>query len=221
LKDEPNKPPRWHYFPAEDQLKRARSAYVDYFTPGGEVLDFGCGRGEFLELLRASKRRGYGVEYDTDLVDICLRKGLHVIQGDVLDFFERNPTRRWDGIFMGHLIEHFDSATALRLLQLASTRLKPGGRIVILTPNPNFLPGVGDFWSDMTHCRPYPMNGLKDAFTRLGLRLVAHGTDPHSRLRVTWHRPLEAVVNSVRLFLLRLIMLEYYDGGEIFLVGEK
>ena len=210
-----------HYFPPENQMKSARAFYLKFFKPKGKVLDLGCGRGEFLELLQESGRSGQGVEVDAKLVSICQEKGLKVVQDNAINFLKKKGDESWDGIFIGHLIEHLYYEDAFDLLDLAARRLNPGGRLVVVTPNPNFLPGIGEFWSDMTHRRPYSLNGLKGIFTHLGLNIVDCGVDPATRLRTTWKRPLEALINLFRLFLLRLIMLNHYSGNEIYIAGEK
>jgi len=79
---------RLHHYPSEKQMRNARRYYLKYFHPHGEVLDLGCGRGEFLELLRQSNRCGQGVEVDARIANICRQKGLDVIQGDVIDFLD-------------------------------------------------------------------------------------------------------------------------------------
>jgi len=174
-----------------------------------------------LELLRQSNRCGQGVEADAHIVNICRQKGLDVIQGDVIAFLKKRKDKKWDGIFMGHIIEHFDFKTASHLLQLAAQSLKQGGRLVVLTPNPNFLPGVGQFWSDMTHCRPYTVDGLRDSLRHSGLKIIEAGVDPSTKLRTSWLHPIEAIINLVRLLILRLIVLEHYSGSEIYVVGER
>lgn len=202
-------------------MKAAREIYVEYFRIGGNVLDLGCGRGEFLELLAERRCNAFGVEIDSNLVEFCARKGFNVLNSDVLEFLEHKNTKKWDGIFISHLVEHLDSVSALRMLDLASKSLNPNGRLIVLTPNPDFLPGMGEFWSDMTHLRPYTLNGLKDFFSRIGLRIVAFGIDPNSKLRISWRHPIEALINLSRLFVLRILMLENYSGGEIYIVGER
>ncbi len=210
----------FHCFPSEARMKASRKRYLAHFPRGGQVLDLGCGRGEFLELLRDGGMKGMGVEVDPALVEICRNKGLRVKRADALSIFEET-CEQWDGIFIGHLIEHLEPEAVCRLLGEASRCLSPGGRIVILTPNPNFLPGVGPFWSDLTHRRPYPLRSLVLLFKELGLEVISSGVEPASKLRVHWKDPLGSAINLVRLFLLRLIVLEEYDGDEIFIVGEK
>jgi len=211
---------RPHYFPTESQLRAARRPYLEYLPPGGRVLDLGCGRGEFLELLRESGRQGIGVESDPALVGVCRSKGLKVEQASASEFL-RDDAGEWDAITIGHLIEHLPGSEAYLLLKAAAKRLRSGGRLIVLTPNPNFLPGVGAFWSDMTHVRPYPLAGLRSLLADVGLNVVAWGVDRASRLDVSWRHPYNALVNRTRLLFLRLIMLEDYDGGEIFVVGER
>ena len=210
-----------HYYPSEDKMKSARKYYIKYFCPNGEILDLGCGRGEFLELLRETNRHGQGIETDAGIVNICRQKGLEVIHSDATVFLKSEKDKKWDGIFMGHIIEHLDWKGATELLTLASNRLKRTGRLVVLTPNPHFLPSVGHFWSDMTHRRPYTIDGLKSFLSFTGLRIIEAGVDPATKLRVSWRHPREAIINLARLIILRLVMLEYYDGGEIYVVGEK
>lgn len=212
---------RPHYFPSEAQMKRTRIRYLDYILPGGKVLDLGCGRGEFLELLEQSGRIARGVELDPDLVKICMSKGLGVEENDALTFLKNAIDEGWDAIFIGHLIEHLPPDSAIELLSFAAKRLRPKGRLLVLTPNPNFLPGMGDFWSDPTHFRPYPLKSLKKILAHAGLAVVDCGVTPESKLRVDWQHPFGSLINLVRLFVLRLIMLEDYEGGEIFIIGER
>jgi O-antigen chain-terminating methyltransferase len=210
-----------HYFPNEMQMKKDRKRYVDFFPPRGRILDIGCGRGEFLELLNESGRAGLGIELDPALVDVCRQKGLQVEEKDALSYLRMQIDASWDGIFLGHIIEHLTGDETYEILSCAAGRLNPGGRLVIITPNPNFLPGIGSFWSDITHQRPYSLQGLKTIFGKLGIREISNGVSPESRLRTDWRHPWEALINVMRLFVLKLIVLEDYSGGEIYIVGEK
>lgn len=212
---------RPHYFPDEIQMKKDRLRYLAYLPPGGRILDIGCGRGEFLELIKDSGRLGLGVESDPALVELCQKKGLNVLENDARSFFNHANKQSLDGIFMGHIVEHLTIDATHEILLNATSMLNPGGRLIILTPNPNYLPGVGSFWSDMTHQRPYSLEGLRNLFCTLGLREVSSGVSPESMLKVDWTHIWGALINVARLFLLKLIMLETYDGGEIYIVGEK
>lgn len=211
---------RPHFFPSPSQLKQARAWFLRFLPKKGRVLDLGCGRGEVLELLAGQGFQSQGVESDPELVTVCRGKGLEVEAGDVIEYLGRQH-EAWDGVFIGHLIEHMPSDVAHQMLAHARQALRSGGRVVVLTPNPNWLPGVGAFWADPTHVRPYPIAAMRDMLESLGFRIVDAGIDPASKLRPDWGRPLHALVDLCRLLLLRLIVLEHYDGGEIYVVAEK
>jgi SAM-dependent methyltransferase len=201
-------------------MKQARSWFLGFLPKQGRVLDLGCGRGEVLELLQEQGYEAVGVETDNELVRICSEKGLNVANQDVISYLGTNPGP-WDGIFIGHLIEHLPVKRAYDLLSGAWAALRAGGRIILLTPNPNWLPGTGEFWSDPTHVRPYSISALSHMLQSIGFFIIDTGVDPASRLKPNWERPLHAITDYVRLFLLKLIMLEYYNGGEIYIIAEK
>jgi len=211
---------RPHFFPSPEQMKQARAWFLRFLPEKGRVLDLGCGRGEVLELLAERGFDPLGVESDHELVSVCRGKELAVEEGDVVGFLGQQQ-EAWDGVFIGHLIEHMPPETAHQMLVYAWRALHGGGRVILLTPNPNWLPGVGDFWSDMTHVRPYPIVALRDMLESLGFRIVDAGIDPATRLRPDWRRPLKAVVDLCRLLLLRMVVLEYYNGSELYVIAEK
>jgi len=211
---------RPHFFPSPEQLKQARVWPLRFLPEKGRVLDLGCGRGEVLELLAERGFVPLGVESDPELVSACRGKDLAVEEGDVVEFLGWQH-EVWDGVFVGHLIEHMPPDAVHQLLANAWQALRGGGCVILLTPNPNWLPGVGDFWSDPTHVRPYPIAAIHNMLESLGFRIVDEGVDPASRLRPDWRNPLRVLVDLCRLLLLRLIVLEHYNGGEIYVVAEK
>ncbi len=209
-----------HFFPGALQMKTARSWFVELFPQQGRVLDLGCGRGEVLELLQERGNEAVGVETDNELVRICQAKGLNVVEQDAVSYLG-TTTEDWDGIFVGHLIEHLPMNLAYDLMAGCWAALRRGGRVILLTPNPNWLPGIGEFWSDPTHVRFYPISAMGNMLLSAGFVIIDSGTDPSSRLKIDWGKPLHAITNCVRLFLLKLIMLEYYNSGEVFIIAEK
>ena len=120
--------------------RRAECAYLDVAVPGGRVLDVGCGMGDLLDRLR---RRGWAVE-GTDVDAAALeyaraKHGLTVHLGDLDDL--RIPAESFDAITMSHVIEHVYEPVSL--LRECLRVLKPGGRLVSVTPN---LDGLGHRW---------------------------------------------------------------------------
>lgn len=54
---------------------------ADLVKPGARVLDLGCGTGDLLAHLQASKEvNGYGLEIDPDNITVCLAKGVNVLE---------------------------------------------------------------------------------------------------------------------------------------------
>lgn len=149
---------RFRGAPAEIQ-NRLRF-YLPYVSgacnePDVVCVDLGCGRGEWLELMRAESLRARGVDSDPAMVTCCTTAGLDVQRGDILDALGGMADGSIAVLTAFHVVEHlpFD---ALQALIAASFRvLKPGGLLILETPNPeNFSMGAGKFYLDPTHERP-------------------------------------------------------------------
>ena len=123
----------------EADIKERQRIYVDYFRGRQNVLDLGCGRGEFLELMRESGTSARGVEINTDMVLLCREKGLEVAQEDLFSYLESIPEESLDGMFCAQVIEHLTTAQQVRLISFARRKLAPGSPLVIETINPECL----------------------------------------------------------------------------------
>jgi len=121
------------------------------------VLDLGCGSGTLLETLRGRGVEGVGVDASSTAVDACRSQGLNAIQADIFGFLERTLENSYGAAFAGHVLEHLEPGEGRRLFNLVYRALRPGGRFVLLTPNPRNIYVAGEgFWIDPTHVRPYP-----------------------------------------------------------------
>ena len=139
----------------EEQIKQRQLDYVEYFRTRQNVLDLGCGRGEFLELLRESGVPARGVETGVDAFLRCRDKGLDVVQQDLFTFLESQPDQSVGGIFCSQVIEHLPSGLQIRLVNLASQKLGAGAPLIIETINPECLYALSrNFFLDPTHVRP-------------------------------------------------------------------
>jgi 2-polyprenyl-3-methyl-5-hydroxy-6-metoxy-1,4-benzoquinol methylase len=154
----------------EQQVTREQTRYIEWFTSAGApVLDVGCGRGEFLELLRDHGVDARGIDRDADMVAHCRSKGLQVEQADLFEYLRALPDESLGGVFLGHVIEHLEQPLVLALPQLIWSKLVPGGALVIETPNPMCLSTfAGALYADPTHIRPIHPKGLEYLLTAAG-----------------------------------------------------
>jgi SAM-dependent methyltransferase len=121
------------------------------------VVDVGSGRGEWLALLRDAGVPASGVDSNAAFVDAALARGLDVVQGDAVAHLLCLPPDSVDMITAFHVIEHLDVEELLALLAAARHALRPGGCVVLETPNPsNLRMAACDFYNDPTHRSPLP-----------------------------------------------------------------
>ena len=130
-------------------------------TPDGDpearVLDVGCGRAEWLSLLRAEHITAAGVDANADFARAARSAGLDVVQADAVDHLRGRPEASLDLVTAFHLVEHLDIETLLGLFAAARHVLRPGGVLLLETPNPtNLTMGACNFYLDPTHRSPLP-----------------------------------------------------------------
>ena len=140
---------------SEEEIKERQRIYVPYFAGRQPILDIGCGRGEFLERLRASGTVARGVDADLDMVLLCRDKGLDVVMDDVFRYLDGVADDSVGGIFAAQVIEHFPSPRVIDLLTLCHRKLTPAGVLVVETPNPKCLFVFAEtFYKDPSHVQP-------------------------------------------------------------------
>ncbi len=136
---------------------RRQQFYVPFFKGRGEVLDLGCGRGEFLELMREAGVEARGVDLSEECVALCRSKQLRAEQADLFVYLDGLADSALDGIFSAQVIEHLPPERVLEFVRLAASKLVRGGLLAIETPNPECLAVfTTHFYLDPTHSRPVP-----------------------------------------------------------------
>ncbi|WP_353673361.1 methyltransferase domain-containing protein [Synechocystis sp. LKSZ1] len=148
--------------PAE--IRQRLSIYLPFLAqvPGlgtGEdiILDLGCGRGEWLALVNAQGYQGRGIDLNHQAVKHCQKQGFNVITGEALAYLQTLENSEIAVITSFHVIEHLPFPTLVQLLQEIHRVLRPGGLLILETPNPdNLLVGSRDFYLDPTHRQPLP-----------------------------------------------------------------
>ena len=122
-----------------------------------EALDLGCGRGEWLELLKEQRVSAEGIDLDDDMLSACRAQGLKVATGDAVAYLQSLPNNSRSVISGFHIAEHL-SLDDLKILVEESLRvLKPAGLLILEAPNTeNLVVGTSSFYLDPTHQRPLP-----------------------------------------------------------------
>ncbi len=123
----------------------------------GGVVDVGCGRGEWLTLLREAGVRARGVDSNQAFVTAAGECGLAVELGDAVGFLRGLGAGSVDMVTCFHVVEHLDTEELLALLEAAYGTLRSGGCLLLETPNPqNIVMASCDFYNDPTHRQPLP-----------------------------------------------------------------
>jgi len=142
-----------HFRGSREAIKSVQKQYIPYFKGRTNVLDLGCGRGEFLELLKEYQINAIGVECYTEFAEYCKMKGLNVVEGDALVYLRNQD--KVGGIFAGQLIEHLKFNQIVELCELAYQKLEEGAYIIMETPNPMSLAiYTHAFYMDPSHNKP-------------------------------------------------------------------
>ena len=135
-----------------EELIGKYSVYADYFEKGHQVVDLGCGKGEFLEAMSKVDFDVFGVDSNGEMVEECTKRGLRAIQSDVFDFLSRQGDESIESVYCGMLIEHLRPDEIIKLLSLLSRKLRKSARLVIETINPASLSVMaGSFVVDLSH----------------------------------------------------------------------
>ena len=155
----------------EVSVKTHQARYLRYFTGASDVLDVGCGRGEFLELLRDAGITARGVDLSNDMVLRCREKDLDVLKADLLPYLAALPDASLGGVFASQVIEHLPTPVLLAFVRLAYDKLRPDGILVVETLNPEcLLVHYRWFWMDLTHVRLIHSETLKFLLVTTGFR---------------------------------------------------
>jgi O-antigen chain-terminating methyltransferase len=142
---------------SEEYVRTGQQFYLPFFAGRREVLDIGCGRGEFLELMREAGVTARGIDLSQESVDLCRRKGLAAETVDLFAYLADLPESSLDGIFSAQVVEHLPPERLPEMIRLAASRLDRGGVLAIETPNPECLAiFASHFYLDPTHTRPVP-----------------------------------------------------------------
>jgi SAM-dependent methyltransferase len=138
----------------EDRVLERQRAFLEVLEGKEPVLDAGCGRGEFLDLLRERGVSYFGVDADEGMIERCRAKGHQVELATASEYLEGLPEQSLGAVFSAQVIEHMPYPDLTRFLRTSFTRLESGGLFVAETVNPHAPHALKTFWVDPTHQHP-------------------------------------------------------------------
>jgi SAM-dependent methyltransferase len=157
---------------SEDIQRRLRD-YIPIFAGASDVLDIGCGRGEFLALLREGGVTAQGIDLNDAMVAVCREKGFEATKADALSYLRALPPGSLGGLFAAQVVEHLEPAYLTRLLEAAFEALRPGAPIVLETINPAcWFAFFESYIRDITHVRPLHPDTLKFLLIASGFQQI-------------------------------------------------
>jgi SAM-dependent methyltransferase len=158
---------------SEEEIRGRQKDYLALFEGASDVLDVGCGRGEFLDLLRESGIRARGIDINNEMVELCVARGLDVRQSDALTYLTSVEDSSLGGLIALQVVEHLPAAYLVRFIETAFLKLRPGARIVLETINPAcWFAFFESYIRDPTHVRPVHADTLKYLLTAGGFEPV-------------------------------------------------
>ncbi|MCU0241028.1 MAG: methionine biosynthesis protein MetW, partial [Vicinamibacteria bacterium] len=167
---------------SREEIRERLATYAESFAKLAPVVDLGCGRGEFLEILRAQGVAARGLELNAAFASECRERGLEVETADLIAGLKRMPTDSVGGIFASQVAEHLPPAVLAEMLSEARRVLRQDGLLILETVNPRSLIGFLEIYlRDLSHERALHPETLRFMAAAAGF------TD----VRIEWRAPVE------------------------------
>ena len=148
---------------SRETIKSRLAVYMPFIQkiqevhPNATALDLGCGRGEWLELLKDHQLSASGIDLDDGMLSACRSRGLNVQTGDAIAHLKSLPADSLSIVSGFHIAEHLSLGDLEALIKEALRVLKPAGLLILEAPNTeNLVVGTSSFYLDPTHQRPLP-----------------------------------------------------------------
>ena len=163
---------------SEEEIAKRMRVYLPFFDSleinlkTFPIMDVGCGRGEWVGMLTEEQGwQALGLDLDLKMVQLCQEKGLMAFHEDATIYLESLVDNYLGAVTAFHVVEHMHPVSLIKMLKLAYEKIKPGGIIVLETPNPeNLVVGSCNFHLDLTHLKPLPPISLQFMLSYVGFK---------------------------------------------------
>ncbi len=153
-------------------INRIQKEYVKFIPDSSKCfLDIGCGRGEFLEILKENNIKVKGVEVNSFEVNILNNKGFDVINTDGISYLMES-SENFCGISAIQVVEHMSFDYLYKFVHIAYERLIEGGILILETLDPQNIENLKYFYTDLTHIRPIPNLSLQFLCEKAGFKNI-------------------------------------------------
>ncbi len=198
---------------SEELQRKIQTKFIRFFRSlPGKVLEIGCSRGVVLSLMKEEGIEAYGIDLSETAIEYCVSKGLDAHHSDVLSHLHQVPDMSLGGIFCAHVIEHLSPNDVIELINQAFRVLKPGGKLLLITPNAKDLRTAERFWLDITHVRLYPNKLLRVLLQREGFHNIRTFADKE---------PANNIFVHIIKIMVRLWFLGFMFVGDLVVIGER
>ncbi|MCX8034504.1 MAG: class I SAM-dependent methyltransferase [Thermodesulfovibrio sp.] len=136
----------------------------------GLFIDVGCGRGEFLKILKELNLSVKGIEINREYFELLQKEGFDVHYGDGVEYLKGIEDDTLLGVSAIHVIEHLDFEKLKEFIEISYRKIKPEGLLIIETPNPKCSVALANFYIDFSHVRPCPYELISFLFENAGFR---------------------------------------------------
>ena len=145
------------------------------FDPRINLLDIGCGRGEFLQRYSGKLVESKGIDKDIKMVELCKKNKINVIEGDALSLLKSFESESFSVITAFHIIEHLTKMQLFEFISSCKRILKPNGVLIMETPSiDNLLVSTKLFYLDETHINHINPDGLAFSLENIGFDQVKY-----------------------------------------------
>lgn len=200
---------------APADVKEGLRFYLPYLKEAGietGILDLGCGRGDWLTLLREEGLEGRGVEINTVLAEQSRAAGFEVIEADILEYLRSRRDKSVRAVTSFHVVEHLPFEKLILLVDEIVRVLEPGGLVILESPSPeNLVVAACNFYADPTHHKPVYPHTLKFLLTQSGL----------ANVRLEFLHPVEGSPYADGEGVLQALHTWFYGPRDFAVIGSK